>query len=120
MLTVDDHEPFLRVAHDVIAATPGFDPTAEFTSVSDALAAIDELDPELVFVDVYMPEMSGVEVARLIKKDHESTVVVLISSHDYSEIPSAAQGCGADAVVRKQDLAPKALAELWATHGPKP
>jgi two-component system, NarL family, invasion response regulator UvrY len=120
VLTVDDHEAFLRVAHDVVVATPGFDPAAEFTCVSDALAAIDEIDPEMVLVDVYMPEMSGIEVARRIKRAHESTVVVLISSHDASDIPSSALASGAAAVMRKQDLAPKALAELWATHAPKP
>jgi two-component system invasion response regulator UvrY len=112
VLTVDDHVPFLRVAHEVIKATPGFEPTREVTSGREALALADVLDPDLTLVDVHMPGMRGTEVVRRLKRARPSKVVVLISSTDPAELPPAVRTCGADAVVRKQDLGPALLRRL--------
>jgi DNA-binding NarL/FixJ family response regulator len=120
VVTVDDHDAFLRVAHDVVEATPGFEPVAEVSSISEAVRAVAELEPELVLIDVYMPEMNGVDLVRRIKLQHEDVVAVLISSHDYSEIPAEALSSGACAVLRKQELGPSTLQSLWKIHGPPP
>jgi len=118
VLTVDDHLPFLRVAHEVIEATPGFEPAREVSSGAEALALADALDPDLTLIDVNMPEMSGVEVARRLKQARPAKLVVLISSTDPGELPPSVRTCGADAVVRKQDLGPALLRRLMRADGP--
>ena len=120
VLTLDDHKQFLDVIHDVVDATPGFESVGELSSPEEALRTVEETEPEMVLVDVYMPEMSGIEVVSRIKAHHESTVAILISSHEPSEIPSSAYTCGAAAVVCKQDLGPGMIRKLWDTHGPAP
>ena len=117
VVTVDDHESFLRAAHDVIEATPDFEPVAEVSTISEALRAVGELEPELVLVDVYMPEMTGIELVRRIRERHGEVVAVLISSHDRSDIPNEVMGCGAVAFLPKQELGPSTLRSLWAKHG---
>jgi hypothetical protein len=43
----------------------------------------------------------------------------LISADEPAALPSAAFGCGAAAVLRKQDLRPSVLLDLWRAHGPR-
>lgn len=117
VVTVDNHVPFLRVAEQLIEATPGFEFAAEASSGAEALEALEQVDAELVLVDLRMPGLDGVEVTRRIKADHPETVVVLISAADPHELASRAAGCGAAALVRKQDLAPDLLRDLWREHG---
>jgi two-component system, NarL family, invasion response regulator UvrY len=78
------------------------------------------LHPDLVLLDVRMPGMDGIQVARTIKAEQPETVIVLISIDDAEAIPAAARSCGAAALVRKQDLGPRLLRGLWAEHGPAP
>jgi two-component system invasion response regulator UvrY len=115
VLTVDDQELFRGVARDVIDATPGFESVGEASSGEEALEAIERLAPELVLLDVRMPGMNGIEVARRLVETHPEMVVVLISIEDRVDVPSAAQ---LDAVpfVRKQDFGPRLLRRLWSEH----
>lgn len=117
VLTVDDHLPFLEVAHEMISSTPGFEAAGEVTSGDGALAAVDASEPDLVLVDVHMPQMNGIETTRELCERHPDLVVVLISTADPSELPAAARTCGAAEVLRKQDLGPTLIRRVWADHG---
>ncbi|MGH2974541.1 MAG: response regulator transcription factor, partial [Solirubrobacterales bacterium] len=117
VVTVDDFEPFLEVAREVVLAAPGFEPAREVTCARDALAAAAEVEPGLMIVDVHMPEMGGVELTRRIRASHPDVMVVLISARDVADIASEARDCGAVDVVRKQDFVPELLTRLWREHG---
>jgi DNA-binding NarL/FixJ family response regulator len=117
VLTVDDQEPFRGVAREVIEATPGFEAVGEASSGEEALAAVERLAPQLVLLDVRMPGMDGIEVARRLAAAHPQTVVVLISIEEGIDVPSAAQ-LDAIPLVRKQDFGPRLLRRLWQAHGP--
>lgn len=118
MLAVDDQEIFRRAAHSLIAATPGFEQVGEAASGAEALELAADLQPDLALVDVRMPEMDGIETARQLTAAHPDVTVVLISLEEVPELPSSVNSVGAAAHVRKQDLSPRKLAELWADHGP--
>jgi DNA-binding NarL/FixJ family response regulator len=117
VLIVDDQPFFRSAARDVVGALPGFHAVAEASSGQEAVAVVGELHPELVLLDVRMPDMDGIEATRLIMAGHPRTVVVLISIEDVGGMPSTAGTCGAAALVRKQDFGPALLRELWAAHG---
>ena len=117
VLTVDDHRPFLEVAHEMIHGMPEFDAVGEVISGAEAIVAADTVDPDLALIDVHMPEMNGIEVSRTLTARHPEIVVVLISTADPSELPAAARNCGAAEVLRKQDLGPGAVRRIWAEHG---
>ena len=116
VMTVDDQEMFRGVARDVIDATPGFESVGEATSGEEALGAVERLGPELVLVDVRMPGMNGIEVARRLVAKHPKLVVVLISIAERVDVPSAAQ-LGEVPLVRKQDFGPRLLRRLWREYG---
>ncbi len=116
VLTVDDQAVFRRVATDVIVATLGFEAIGEAESGEDAVSAVEQLHPDLVLLDVRMPGIGGIEAARRITTAHPDTVVVLISIEEPDEFSHAARGCGAAALVRKQDFGPALLRNIWAEH----
>jgi two-component system invasion response regulator UvrY len=118
VLTVDDQAMFRQVARDVIDATPGFESVGEAASGDEALQAVDRLAPHLVLLDVRMPGLDGIEVARRLHSTHPETLVVLISIEDSIDLPSAAQLGDMVPLVRKQDFGPRLLRRLWREHRP--
>jgi DNA-binding NarL/FixJ family response regulator len=117
VLTVDDQPIFRRVARTLIEATSGFEHVGEAASGPEALELAADLHPELALVDVRMPGMDGIETARRLAEVAPGTVVVLISVEAVPELPANLTEVGAAAHLRKQDLSPRGLRELWAMHG---
>ena len=117
VLVVDDQATFRRVALEVVAATPGFEPLGEAASGEEALALAADLRPELILLDVRMPVMDGIETARRLRTERAGGVIVLISIDDLSELHDEVGSCGANALIRKQAFGPLALRRLWDAHG---
>jgi two-component system, NarL family, invasion response regulator UvrY len=116
VLGVDDQAVFLDVAREVVAATPGFYWVGGTRSGEEALAAVGELEPEFVLLDVRMPGMDGIETARRICDSHPDVVVVLISIEESPALSPAVEASGAAALVRKQELSPALLRRLWLAN----
>ena len=117
VVTVDDQAVFRAVARELIEATAGFESVGEADSAEAGIALVDEVGPQLVLMDVRMPDMDGIEAARRIKMAHPSTVVLLVSIEDPPTTPAEIEGCGASEFVRKQDFGPSKLRALWEQHG---
>ena len=112
VLTIDDQAIFRTLAREVINATPGFAAVGEAAGGVEGLEAVEQLEPDLVLLDVRMPGLSGIEVARRLAAKHPQMVTVLISIEERIDVPSAAQ-LDAVPLVRKQDFGPRLLRRLW-------
>lgn len=117
VLVVDDQQVFRQAAHEVIDATANFELLGEAASGARALAAVAELHPDLVLLDVRMPGMDGIETATRLHEQHPEAVVVLITVEEPPNIPGGMSSCGAAELVRKQDMGPALLRRVWDTHG---
>ena len=117
VMVVDDVPSFRRVARSVIDATAGFESVHDAASGAEALAHADLLNPDLVLLDVRMPDMGGIEAARRLHESHPDTVIVLISLEELPDAAFAMASCGAVAFVRKRDFGTRMLRRLWAVHG---
>lgn len=117
VLTVDDQPVFLEAARALIASTPGFALAGEATSGDEALSAIERLRPDMVLLDVRMPGLDGIEIARRLTATRSSAVVVLVTGHDVEDVRTLAEQAGAVALVLKERLRPALLRELWGNHG---
>jgi two-component system, NarL family, invasion response regulator UvrY len=117
VMTVDDQAAFRQVAREVIDATCGFEYVGEASCVEEALALAGEVSPDLVFVDVRMPEIDGLETTRRLKASHPTATIVLISAEGFEGDPSGVESYGAAAFLPKEDFRPSMLRRLWDEHG---
>jgi two-component system, NarL family, invasion response regulator UvrY len=118
VLAVDDQEIFRVAARELIAAADDFEQVGEAASGADALTLAAQVRPDLILVDVRMPEMDGIETARRLTAELPESLVVLVSLEPASDLPSALTEGPPLIHVRKQDLSVRKLAELWRRHGP--
>ena len=117
LMVVDDQAVFRGVARDVLRELPEFELVAEATSAAEALEAAPELKPDLVLLDVRMPDMDGIEATKRLRSVSPASVVVLISIEEPRDVP-AARSCGAATFVRKQDFGPALLRRIWRAYAP--
>ena len=115
VLVVDDQAIIRDATRLLLEATPDFRPVGEVASGAEALAAIERLDPDLVLLDVRMPEMDGIETAERIRRTRGRPVVVLMSSDETADPHECAS---AAAFLPKQRLRAAALRQLWERHAP--
>jgi DNA-binding NarL/FixJ family response regulator len=103
VLIVDDH-PSFRAAARKLLEIEGFDVVGEAEDGMSALLAAEALRPDLVLLDVGLPDLDGFEVARRLCGAARAPAVVLTSSRDGTDYGSAVQGSGARGFVPKAEL----------------
>jgi len=114
VLVVDDHPTFRATARALLEAE-GFDVVGEAEDGVGALAEIARLRPEIVLLDVQLPDVDGFEVARRASTvDGEAPQIVLTSSRDASDFGSLVAESGARGFVAKDALSGAAIAALLA------
>ncbi|HYX95541.1 MAG TPA: response regulator [Geodermatophilus sp.] len=92
-LIVDDDFMVAKVHAGFVTALDGFEVVGTASTGADALAAVQRLRPDLVLLDVYLPDMTGLEVLRRLRADGVPVDVVVISAaRDVDSIRSALHG----------------------------
>lgn len=118
VFVVDDHPAFLRTLAAVIAATPGFELVGTAESGAEAVASLDaRSDVDLVLLDVNLPDVSGIEVARRRADAGAAEVVVLMSTTDPDELPAHAFDRGVAGFLAKERLTTQELRAIWDDVG---
>src|SRR5919201_3527380 len=111
VLVVDDHPSFRRCARALLASE-GFEVVGEAEDGRSALALAAELDPDLVLLDIQLPDLSGFDVASRLHETDPELKIVLVSSRDRSAYGSLIGTSGARGFITKGDLSGAALARL--------
>lgn len=112
VLIVDDHPSFRASARAVLEAG-GFQIAGEAADGTSALAAIAALAPEIVLLDIQLPDMTGFDVcARLKGSNGAAPCVILVSSRDVADYGELIAGSGAAGFIAKADLSGEAVATL--------
>ena len=76
---------------------------------AEALRKAKELEPDLILLDVSLPDMNGLEVARRLRKEVPKVKILIISQHDPVQLLASALEAGAQGCVDKSRLAPDLL-----------
>jgi len=112
VLLVDDQPPFLQAARSLLEAEDGYQVLGEARNGEEAIALARQLRPELILMDVRLPDISGIEATRHILANDPYVVVVLLSTHSEADLPADLLRCGAAGFLRKESLDPTTLDQL--------
>jgi DNA-binding NarL/FixJ family response regulator len=111
VLIVDDH-PSFRATARMLLEVEGYEVVGEAPDGMSALEAVRELDPDVVLLDVNLPDIDGFDVAARLSNGSQCPTIVLVSSRDSSDFGPLVARSGASGFISKADLSGAALAAL--------
>lgn len=112
VLIVDDH-PSFRATARVLLEAEGFDVIGEAADGASALSEALRLHPEVVLLDVQLPDTDGFHIAEhLMSRNGASPAVVLVSSRDFADYGPLVARSGARGFVPKAELSGARVSEL--------
>ena len=111
VLIVDDHESFRSSARLLLEAE-GYEVVGEAETGASGLSAAAELRPDVILLDVHLPDLDGFDVAARLATSSDAPRVVITSSRDASDFGAAISRSGALGFVPKNELSGEALAAL--------
>jgi len=111
VLIVDDHPTFRATARTLLQEE-GYDVVGEAADGTSAIEAVRRLHPEVVLLDVALPDMDGFEVCSRLKANGSAPAIVLTSSRDWAQLPRLIVDCGACGFLPKGELSGEAISAL--------
>jgi response regulator of citrate/malate metabolism len=122
VLVVDDDFMVARLHSSVVSRQPGFEVVGAARTGADALALVRSLRPDLVLLDIYLPDMSGLEVLRKFREasaDYPVDVIVISAARDVDTLRTALRGGVFQYLVKPFEIESlrsrlKEYAEHWA------
>ena len=115
VLIVDDHPSFRASARAILEAE-GYEVIGEAADGESAIAKARELEPDVVLLDVQLPDMDGFAVSSRLCRNGSCPVVVLVSSRDACDYGTLVQESGARGFIPKDELSGAALDSLIRAH----
>ncbi len=85
ILIVDDHPLFRRGIHWSLEAEPDLNIVGEAENGPQAIQLASQFVPDIMLIDINMPEMSGLEVTRIVKRHHPQMGVIILTMHEDDE-----------------------------------
>ncbi len=116
VLLADDHAIMRDGLKALLSARPGISVVAEVGNGRDAVRRAQELKPDVVIMDVSMPDLNGIEAARLLRDSCPATRIVMLSMHSSSEHVFRAFEAGATAYLLKESASVEMEAAVRAAH----
>ena len=103
ILLADDHPVVMRGLRALLGAQSGWQVCGEATNGREAIEKVSQLKPDVVIMDLNMPELNGLEATRHIRKDAPQTEVLILTLHDSEQMMRQALDAGARGYVLKAD-----------------
>jgi DNA-binding NarL/FixJ family response regulator len=113
VLIADDHQDFRKVVREFLNRLPNVSVVGEATDGGEAVEKVEMLIPDVVLMDISMPQMNGLEATRIIKKRWPDTKVLIATTFDDPIYRREALDAKADGFILKGQLKPS----LEATFG---
>ncbi|HWI63196.1 MAG TPA: response regulator transcription factor [Symbiobacteriaceae bacterium] len=102
LLVVDDHSVVRMGLTALLSRVPGFTVVGEAARVAEAVQKAEQLDPDVVLMDVRLPDGSGIECCRTIRARRPETRVLMLTSYDDRDAAVASVMAGASGYLLKQ------------------
>ena len=112
ILIVDDHEIFRKGLRTLLESRPHLEICGEAINGLEAVEKTRDLRPDVVLMDISMPEIDGLQATRLIRSQAVRVQVLILSQHDSPHMLAAALKAGANAYVTKSQVSQCLLTAL--------
>jgi len=112
LLLVDDHVVVRSGLRMLLENEADVEIVGEAGTAGEALAAVANLKPDLVLMDIGLPDMSGIDAAREIKRLHPATAIVALTIHESEEYFFKMLEAGASGYVPKRAAPDELLAAI--------
>jgi DNA-binding NarL/FixJ family response regulator len=116
----DDHDIVRAGVRLLIETQPGWEVCGEAADGREAVALVDKLQPDLVVLDITMPELNGLEAARQIKKASAKTEVLMLTAHESEDLIHQVFAAGARSYILKSEAGKHLVAAIQSASEHKP
>jgi len=100
----DDHSVVRRIVRNFVQSESGWEVCAEATTGREAVVMTAAEHPDVVILDLSMPDLNGLQAATLIHNQFPETQLILLTMHDSLELKDQLTASGIRACIRKDDL----------------
>jgi DNA-binding NarL/FixJ family response regulator len=98
VLVVEDYGPFQRFVSSTLQKQPELQIICKASDGLEAVQKAEELQPDLILLDIGLPSLNGIEVARQIRKLSPKSKILFVSQESSAEMVQEALGTGAQAM----------------------
>jgi DNA-binding NarL/FixJ family response regulator len=109
VLVVEDYEPFQRFVASILQKQPELQIIGKVSDGLEAVQKAEELQPDLIVLDIGLPSLNGIEVARQIRKFSPKSKILFVSQESSAEMVQGALATGAQGYVVKGDAGSELL-----------
>src|SRR5471030_3211004 len=114
ILIADDHELVRRALRSLLESRPDWKVCAEAADGKQAVEKAKQFKPDVAVLDVSMPEMNGLEAARLIRRESPHCQILIVSQNDPIVMKKAAAEVGTQGFVQKSRISQELLGAIDA------
>ena len=119
IVLADDHQLFRRGLRVLLEQQPDFSVVAEAKDGREAVAAVQSLKPDVLVVDIGMPNLNGIEAARQLTECHSDVAIVILSMHSDESYVLRALKAGAKGYLLKDSAEEDLIRAIHAVTGGK-
>lgn len=101
LMLVDDHAVLRDGLRNIISVVEDIEVVGEAVSGDDALLQVEKCKPDMILMDINMPEKNGVEVTGILKKHYPNIKILVLTMHSHEEYFMSAIREGADGYLLK-------------------
>ena len=120
IVVVDDHSVVRRGVRALLESQPGWEVLAEATTGREAVEIVRQLRPDVVIMDLSLPELNGLEATRQILKESPHTEVLVLTMHHSEELVRNVLQAGARGYVLKSDADASLISAVDSLRRHKP
>ena len=120
IVVVDDHAVVRRGVRALLESQPGWEVSAEATTGREAVETAKRLQPDIVVMDLSLPELNGLDATRQIVKESPRTEVLVLTMHHSEELARNVLQAGARGFILKSDADECLIAAVDSLRQHKP
>ena len=120
ILVADDHDIIRRGLKELLTARPGWEVCAEAKTGREAVTLAEQLKPDVVVMDISMPDLNGLEAARKIRKSLPKCEILILTLHFSDQLVREIVEAGVRAYIMKSDADRDLVAAVEALSNHRP